>query len=332
MKKTILFLFFAIALSQQVHAQTDSIRTYIMEALSLMKTRSVNKATVNWDKVYTEAFNAASNLKSVRATYPIIKAALANLNDAHSKFFPPEMVQAYLLGYRATGQQFPVIDTNFLNKQYAYISLPAIASYNFNDWNEYVSTFYLKVAQLQTQQPKGWIIDLRDNDGGMFYPMYAALSVFTDQQKVIGVKDGEGKLIYFGYKNGKLYEQKKIMHRFKLAKIKLKKIKQPIVVLINKRTASSGEFAAISFAGQKNITIIGENTAGLTSANQEHKLKDGAFLVLTEGNTIDRNGKEYAKIGEGLIPDLKIENLPSAKNDELYFKKAIDILNKVKRK
>lgn len=328
MKKSILLLFFALYFSTpKSFAQTDSIKTYILDALDLMKNRSVSKATVNWEKVYVTALAEAKSAKNIRATYPIIKKAMAELKDAHSKFFPPEMVKAYLLGYRATGQKFPVIDTAFLSGNYAYISLPSIASYNFSDWNEYVNTFYLKVAKLQQRKPKGWIIDIRDNEGGMFYPMYAAISPFLDHIKVIGMKDAKGKLSYFSYKNGRLYEDNKVMHRFNITKLKLKPLKEPIAILINKGTASSGEFAAIAFANQQNVSFIGENTAGLTSANQEHKLADGAFIALTEGNTIDRLQNEYSEIGKGLTPKFKIEAKESTKTNDPYLKKAVEVLN-----
>lgn len=329
MKKPLilLFLVFSIYISS-AFAQADSIKVYVLDALQLMKNRSVNKDQVDWEKVYATALADATNAKTIRATYPIIRNAMAQLKDAHSKFFPPEMVKAYLLGYRATGQKFPVIDTAFLANRYAYISLPSIASYNFNDWNEYVNTFYLKVAKLQQRKPKGWIIDLRDNEGGMFYPMYAAISPFLDHTRVIGMKDRAGKVLYFGYKNGKLYENNKVMHHFSINKLRLKALKEPISILINKGTASSGEFAAIAFAGQQNVSFIGENTAGLTSGNQEHKLADGAFIALTEGNTIDRLQNEYSEIGKGLIPKFKIEAKESTKNNDLYIKKALEVLGK----
>lgn len=310
-------------------SKTDSIKLYLKEALDLMKKRSVNSRKLNWEEIYKNANAAAENAKTIADTYPIIKQTLLKLEDSHSKFFSPKLVEAYLLGYRKTGQQFPEIKSAILEGGYAYIQLPSFASFNFEEWNEYVNTFWGKIAELESKHPKGWIIDIRDNEGGMFLPMYAAISPFLNQSKVIGWKDGLGKYIFMNFKNDKFYENNLATHQFKLGGKKNKITKTPIAVLINQGTASSGEFAAISFVGQKNISFVGTKTTGLTSANQEHKLADDAFLVLTEGNTVDRNRKEYAEVGKGLQPDYPVDNMGSLKSsDDPYLKKAIEILNK----
>lgn len=254
---------------------------------------------------------------------------MLKLEDSHSKFFSPKQVEAYLLGYRKTGQQFPEMKSAMLEGGYAYVQLPAFASFNFEEWDEYVKTFWNKIAELESKHPKGWIIDVRDNEGGMFAPMYAAISPFLNQSKVIGWKDGFGKYVFMNFKNGKFYENNLARYQFRLGDQKIKIAKVPAVILINQGTGSSGEFAAISFVGQKNVSFVGTKTTGLTSANQEHKLADGAFLVLTEGNTVDRNKKEYAEVGKGLQPDYAVDNIGSPKsNEDAYLKKAIEVINK----
>lgn len=323
----VFFILFTICASKAV-AQADSVKTYLINTLDMMKAKSVNKKKINWDSVYTNATGRAGKVSTIRATYPIIKTALRGLNDAHSDFYPPEVVKTYLLGYRATGQAFPQIKSEMLQGKYAYIAVPGIACYNYNEWDEFVNTFYAKLSALQAQNPKGWILDLRDNEGGMFYPMFAAISPFVDRKDVIGTVDPEGRYTYFNYSNGELAEGKDQPHKFKLNSSVPAKIKVPLVVLINKSTASSGEFCAISFVGQKNTTIIGCNTQGLTSGNQEYKLADGAFLKLTVGNTVDRNKKEYNKIGEGLTPTIEIkQGETQAASDAAYMTKAVEIIN-----
>jgi len=327
-KISIIIIFCLISIANTAYSQADSVKKYLISALDMMKVKSVNKGKVNWDSLYNSSIKSAATCKTIRDTYPIITDALKGLEDAHSRFYAPEIVKEYLLGYRATGQEFPVIKADFLENKYAYVTLPEIGSYNFDDWNEYVDTFYKRLTELQKHNPKGWILDLRDNIGGMFYPMYAAISPLLNDQKVIATKDAKGEITYFAYKNGKFYEGKNLAHQFNLKNKGISTVTRPLVILINKKTGSSGEFAAISFAGQKNVKFIGENTQGLTSGNQEYKLSDGAFLVLTIGNTVDRNQKEYTKIGEGLSPDFKIETSgKQAETNRLYMSKAIEVLN-----
>ncbi len=89
---------------------------------------------------------------------------------------------------------------------------------------------------------------------------------------------------------------------------------------MNKVTGSSAEFITAAFVGQKNVKLIGVNTQGLTSGNQEYKLSDGSFLVLTIGNIVDRSGKEYRIIGEGIAPDIRIEKADDkTKTNESYM-------------
>ncbi len=329
----ILWMFTTLCLEAKtgfdLSGKEDSVKNYLRTALNLMKKRSVNTHKVNWDQIYAEAYRAANGAKTIRDVYPVIVQALNKLEDSHSKFFPPEAVKNYTMGYKATGQPFPEIKAGLLKAGYAFISMPSFYSYNFAEWNAFADTFREQVKKLEKQKPFGWIIDLRDNDGGMLAPMYAALAPFVDREQAIGWKDGAGKNHFITYRNNRLQEDKVITHLFMLTNGELKIRKKPVVVLMNRKTASSGEFAAALFAGQKNVTFIGTASNGLTSSNQEHKLADGAFLVLTEGKLIDRNQHEYATMGEGLQPDVSLENLidDAKHNDKLYMEKAIEILN-----
>jgi carboxyl-terminal processing protease len=307
----------------------DSIKVYVQNALNIIKKRSVNSSKMNWEEIYLDVAQKTDKVKNIRETYPIIKEVLEKLGDSHSKFFPPEMVDAYVKGYRATGQPFPEVKAKILKSRYAYISLPAFYSYNMNEWSEFVNDFRRALAKLEAEKPKGWILDLCDNEGGMFAPMYAEISPLIDQPNAIGWVDGNGKYIFFNFKDDRLFENNKAVFLFKLALQKIKIKNRNLVVMINEKTASSGEFAAISFVGQKNAIVIGNKTNGLTSANQEHKLSDGAFLVLTEGITIDRNLKRYEKLGEGLVGDVKIDQLTGyvEKDTQLYLEKAYKVLD-----
>lgn len=303
----------------------DSVATYLQKSLEIMKARSVNSKDLNWNEIFRQANTSAKGAKTLRATYPFIKEVINRLGDSHSKFFEPEVVEAYAKGYRATGQKFPEIKAMLLENSSAYIALPGFYSYNMNEWDEFVNSFRIQLSRLKKLNPSGWILDLRGNEGGMFAPMYAAIAPLLDQSCVIGWKDGWGKNNFFCMRGNKFFENKKLIHRFKLL-VSTGKIKSSkIAVLINNKTASSGEFAAISFVGQKNVAFIGTKTNGLTSANQEHKLSDGAFLVLTEGVTIDRNSKPYAKIGKGLDADVKVSDIKGS--DQMYIEKAYQYIS-----
>lgn len=313
----------AVLFSNRAAAQKDSIQQYVSKALDIMQHKSVNKSKVNWEELSRITLDDASKAKTVKETYPVLEKALRSLDDSHSRFYPAEEVRQYTLGYKATGQEFPVIEGRLLENKYAYINLPDIGSFNKDDWNLYINTFYSKINELQKHKPEGWIIDLRNNYGGMLYPMYAAAAPFFDRKNIVGTKDAEGTVEYFNYRDGTFYEGSTATQLFTLKEKQPRQIKTPIAVLVNKVTGSSAEFITAAFAGQKNVKLIGVNTQGLTSGNQEYKLSDGSFLVLTIGNIVDRTGKEYRIIGEGIAPDIRIEKTADkAKTNESYMNTA----------
>jgi C-terminal processing protease CtpA/Prc len=64
-----------------------------------------------------------------------------------------------------------------------------------------------------------------------------------------------------------------------------------IMVLTGSRTCSSGEIVALAFKGLPNVQLIGEATAGLTTANSTYQLSNNAMLVLSVCREADRTGR-----------------------------------------
>lgn len=332
MKKPLLLLllFLIFTTHSQIFAQGDSLRTYVTEALDIMKARSVNKKNVDWEKLYSESLERTDTASNIRSTYPIILDALKQLKDNHSGFYPPEQIEAYKLGYRAMGMEFPTPEFKMLEGKFAYILIPPFAAINLEEQREYSASIQAAIKKMDKQNPKGWIIDLRKNDGGMSSPMLAGIGPFIEKEKAVGWKDSDGKNGYWIYKKGKVYENDDLVYDMKIKPYKIRNKNKPMAVLIGKNTGSAGEVLSAAFVGRGNTKLIGMNTTGLTSNNSEHELSDGAYLVLTQGNYLDRNNKEYNKIGEGIAPDIRLENLKdnnSENNDKFYIEKAKEFLS-----
>jgi C-terminal processing protease CtpA/Prc len=68
----------------------------------------------------------------------------------------------------------------------------------------------------------------------------------------------------------------------------------PVVVLTEPTTASSGEFVAITFRGRRCTTSIGAPTHGVPTDNRQYRLSDGATLILTVALEADRTGHVYS--------------------------------------
>ncbi|MBD1396864.1 S41 family peptidase [Pontibacter sp. JH31] len=333
MKTPLLLLFTLISTSFfQAYSQADSPKTYVTEALDIMKARSVNKSKVDWESLYASALTKTDTASNIRSTYPIIADALEQLKDHHSGFYLPEMIEAYKQGYRALGMKFPTPDFRMLDNKYAYIQIPPFAVINLDEQWEYAASIQAAIRQLDRQKPKGWIIDLRQNDGGMSIPMSAGIGPFVESEKCVGWRDADGNDTYWIYKKGQVFQNDQLVFNMNATPYKIKSNRKPVAVLIANETASSGEIVATTFVGRRNTVLIGTNTNGLTSSNSEHELSDGAYLVLTEGNYIDRNSKVYDKPGEGIAPDIRLENLPKDKSekDKVYMEKAKAYIEKGK--
>ena len=308
MKRLLLLAILSILLfSNTIYAQETPV-SYVEKAIQIMEQNSVNKKTIDWATIKKDALKSANEKKTIRETYPIIRNVLEKLGDHHSKLYEPEVVANYLKRYKDLGLQFPYPKDSLIDKKIAYISVPGIANFNQEDWDEYVKMFYDKAKNLDKSNPTIWIIDLRNNEGGMFSPMLKAIYPFLDKDHVVGSIDNSEGANFYSLQNSDIYFGKQKIASILIPDISLKNKNKPIYVLTNKRTASSGEFVVASFVGQKNVKVVGCNTMGLTSDNSEFKLPDNAFLVLTTGTLINRQKQAYKEVGKGISADIEVKS------------------------
>jgi hypothetical protein len=138
------------------------------------------------------------------------------------------------------------------------------------------------------------IIDLRNNKGGSYYAYISALSIIFPDQILFYNKRRQGSDIVAYVKGGVYYEttgksiETEISTNSKLSSI-------PIVVLINRITASAGERLAFSLKMRPNTTLIGESTRGLMEGNTVEFLKDGSVMYFVRSVLIEPINKEFVK-------------------------------------
>lgn len=308
MKRTLQFSLLSLFLfTGQLFSQETPV-SYVEKAIQIMEQNSVNKKSIDWATIKEIYLKQAHEKKTIRETYPVIREILGKLGDQHSKLYEPEVIEAYLKRFKDAGAEFPYPKDSLIDKNMAYITVPAIGNMNQEDWNEYVQTFYDKVKKLDQTNPQLWIIDLRDNEGGMFSPMLKAIRPFLDTDNASGSMDNSGSISFFTSTKDGIYFGKQKIATIPIPDIKIKNKNKPIYILTNKKTASSGEFVVASFKGQKNVKIAGCNTQGLTSDNSEFKLPDNAFLVITTGTLIDRKKYPYKEVGKGIPADIEVKS------------------------
>lgn len=175
--------------------------------------------------------------------------------------------------------------------------------------------FKTKYEELKSQGITSLIIDLRNNGGGLVEEALKIADYIVPKDKELLVtvdKDGKEKV-----------EKSKedIL------------IDMPIVVLVNKNSASSTEILAGALKDLKEATIVGTTTYGKGVIQQLLSLRDGSGLKVTVEEYYTPNRTKIN--GVGIEPDEKVELPDSVENplaverkDDTQLQKAIELLNK----
>lgn len=136
---------------------------------------------------------------------------------------------------------------------------------------------------------KGMVLDVRDNPGGYLDSSVYLASEFLPLGKIIVKQESTNQ-------TDKTY---KVMRQGQLLDI-------PLVILINKGSASASEILSGALRDYKRAQLIGEKSFGKGSVQEALDLKDGAGLHVTVAKWILPNGDWI--MGKGIEPEIKIEN------------------------
>lgn len=154
----------------------------------------------------------------------------------------------------------------------------------------------------------GFIIDLRSNPGGLLSNAIVIGDMILSGNVIVSTVDRDG------YKD---------TARANCACITNK----PIVVLVNKGSASASEILSGALKDNGRATIVGTQTFGKGVVQEINKLPEGSGVNITIQRYLTPNGNNIHK--KGITPDVIVElteqNIKD-KND-VQLKKAIEILN-----
>ncbi len=162
----------------------------------------------------------------------------------------------------------------------------------------------------KTNNTKGLIIDLRNNYGGILSNAIEMLDLMLDEKKIVGIESRVNTNYQIYTETGKSF------------------IDKPIIILINKNTASAAEIFAGALKDNNNAILIGDNSFGKNSIQQVIPMSNYTGLILTTDKYILPNGEDI--YGTGLEPNIKIkqDTIVTAKKD-VQFKTAEKLLNEL---
>jgi carboxyl-terminal processing protease len=145
-----------------------------------------------------------------------------------------------------------------------------------------------QLGPLLVQGSRGVVLDLRGNPGGYLTSAVDVTSVF--------VKDG---VVLFQERGG----ADQVRRTFRTTG-NPQAPDVPIVVLVDRGSASAAEIVAAALRDNNRAVLIGEKTFGKGTVQELHKLSDDSQLRVTVAQWLTPSGQ--AVQGEGLVPDLEV--------------------------
>ena len=160
------------------------------------------------------------------------------------------------------------------------VALVQIASFSKGTADE------VQKSLAELKYSSGIILDLRNNPGGLLEEALRVSQLFIGNGVIVSYQvNGSEKL--FKADNPK-------------------PISVPVVVMINRNTASSAEIVASAFQDRNRGVIIGERSYGKGSVQEFVTLDDGSKLELTVALYVTPSGKIIDEVG--VSPDLEVSS------------------------
>ena len=171
------------------------------------------------------------------------------------------------------------------------------------------------LAEIQREDAKGLILDLRGNPGGLLVAAVEVSDKFLSSGKIVSTQS----LRDFANEDPKN------------ASDTSDDVKLPMAVLINQYSASASEIVSGALRDLKRATIVGERSFGKGSVQMLFPLeKQRAFLKLTTSHYYLPNGKcihrEENSTEWGVDPDLKVELTPEQTRKLIDARTDLDVL------
>jgi carboxyl-terminal processing protease len=199
----------------------------------------------------------------------------------------------------------PTLEQELVGKDVGYVRL-----YTFNEKS--VGDVADAIAALTKQGAKGFVLDLRDNPGGLLDSSVDMLSLF--------VKDGiavraEGR-------NPSANAEYRVSGKTATD--------APLVVLVNENSASASEIVAGGLQDYARATIVGVTTFGKGSVQQIEELSFGGAIKLTIAHYLTPKGRVIDK--KGVVPDVAVPmeaEQQAERATDVQFERAVEELRKL---
>ena len=191
--------------------------------------------------------------------------------------------------------QIQSVKADLLEKNIGYIRLTS-----FNENSDTQVEKQIKELE-KNKDVKGYILDLRNNPGGLLSQAIKISDFFLDNGEIVSTKSRKAS------ENRKWFAKKGDLTNGKL-----------LIVLINYGSASASEIVAGALKDHKRAILLGENSFGKGSVQSIIPLKNDGAIRLTIAKYYLPSGKSISEVG--VSPDIEI----AEETDEFRIKTETD--------
>ena len=240
-----------------------------------------------------------------------VEATSMELSNLVKKIRGEEGTTVHLQIYRESSGETLEVDVKRANVDLPSVSYEMLdGSIGYIQISEFQSNtakqFKAAVKDLQSQDMKSMIVDVRSNPGGLITSVVDILDQILPEGTVVYTEDKYGKRENYTSDSNCL--------------------KLPIAVLVNENSASASEIFAGAIRDYNYGTLIGVKTFGKGIVQTVYPLEDGDAIKITTAKYYTPNGNYIHKVG--ITPDIEVEYNYSGPKDEKYDKKYDNQLQK----
>ncbi len=142
------------------------------------------------------------------------------------------------------------------------------------------------IEDLTKQKVSGFVLDLRGNPGGLLFSSVEIARMWLEEGAIVSTQNRKGSDQKF-FANGKALTD------------------LPLVILVDRYSASASEILAGALKENNRATIVGTRTYGKGTVQSVHSLSDGSGLAVTIAQYYPPSGLDINY--QGIAPDIEVD-------------------------
>jgi len=142
------------------------------------------------------------------------------------------------------------------------------------------------VTELEKEEVRGYILDLRSNPGGLLNASVEIAQVWLEEGKIVSIVERTGEVESYEAEKDALTDK-------------------PLIVLVDGGSASASEIVSGALQDHQRAILVGSQTFGKGSVQSVRNLQDGSGIAVTIAKYLTPNGTDINK--QGIKPNVVVE-------------------------